>query len=108
MDAFLPAEVIGCHLFDLKILHVSDPAIPRVKGTFRFGSEANDVLADNDDLYVADQNDGIAHVLDIENPSLPAAVTSRKGYIPHQLFHDGDYLYVAEGRFGLVIFQYDR
>jgi len=99
---------LGCHGFGLKILDVSAAAIPQVKGTFRLSREANDVLVDNDDLYVADQNDGIIHVLDIQNPSLPVIVTSRKGYMPHRLFHDGDYLYAADGKLGLVIFQYVR
>ncbi len=99
---------LGCHGFGLKILDVSAAALPQVKGTLRFSSEANDVLVDNDDLYVADQNDGIIHVLDVKNPLLPAVVTSRKGYMPHRLFHDGDCLYAADGKYGLVIFQYVR
>jgi hypothetical protein len=73
---------LGCHRYGLKILDVSAAALPQVKGTFRFSSEANDVWVDNDDLYVADQNDGTIHVLDVKNPLLPALVTSRKGYMP--------------------------
>ena len=99
---------LACHRFGLKILDVSAAARPQVKGTFRFSSEANAVLVDNDDLYVAGQNDGTIHVLDVKDPLLPVIVTSRKGYMPHRLFHDGDYLYAADGKHGLVIFQYVR
>ena len=66
------------------------------------------MLVSNDDLYVADQNEGIVHVLDIKDRLLPTAVTSKKGYMPHRMFHDGGYLYVADGKYGLVILQYRR
>ena len=98
---------LGCHNQGLRILDISDPSVPRVNGTFNFSSEAN-YVASNEYLYVADQNDGIIHVLDLGDPSRPVSLASLGGYMPHRMFYGGGYLYVADGKFGLVIFKYER
>ena len=99
---------LACHSQGLRILDVSIPEIPRVMGSFHFSSEANYVLMGTYFLYVADQNDGIIHVLDVKDPIQPVSLTSREGYMPHRIFHSDGYLYVADGKFGLVIFKYER
>ena len=99
---------LGCHSNGLKILDVSFPDIPHVIETFHFSSEANNVIRGTNFLYVADQNDGIIHVLDVKDPTQPVSLTNRGGYMPHRLFYAGGYLYVADGKFGLVIFKYDQ
>lgn len=99
---------LGCHSQGLRILDVSIPEIPRVMGTFHFSSEANNVVMGTNFLYVADQNDGIIHVLDVKDPTQPVLLTSREGYMPHRIFYSDGYLYVADGKFGLVIFKYER
>jgi hypothetical protein len=99
---------LGCHNQGLRILDVSDPSFPRMKGTFSFSSEANNVISDKNYLYVADQNDGIIHILDVRDPSRPISLASIDGYMPHRMFCGRGYLYVADGKFGLVIFKYDR
>lgn len=97
---------LGCHSQGLKILDASDPIAPQLIGTFRFSSEANYVISGEKYLYVADQNDGIVHVLDIRDPARPVSLARSEGYMPHRIFFGNEYLYVADGKFGLVIFQF--
>jgi len=79
----------------VKILDISDPSDPTVVGSFDNGGETYGVFSVGDRLYTADLQEGV-EVLDISIPSAPSLVMRDRNYRPHDLFSDGQYLYLAD------------
>lgn len=97
---------VGCHGAGIKILTLSDRKSPRIVGSFRDddGGEAQGVWGDGQHLYVAD-NFGI-EVLDVRNPTNPQEVYEYDNVRgAHDIFMDENYVYVAEAKKGLIIFE---
>jgi len=95
---------ISCHSHGTKILNVSDPLDPEIVGEYTVsGGESYSAYDYGELLLVADLQKG-ARLLDISDPSDPQELASF-GTQPHDVFHDGDYTYLACER-GLVILQY--
>ena len=95
---------ISCHSHGTKILDVSDPLDPEIVGEYTIsGGESYSAYDYGELLLVADLQKG-ARLLDISDPSDPQELASF-GTQPHDVFHDGDYTYLACER-GLVILQY--
>ena len=86
---------LGCHMYGVKILDISDPSHPTVVGSFDNGGETYGVFAVGDRLYTADLQEGV-EVLDIRVPSAPSLIMRDRNYHPHDLFSDGQYLYLAD------------
>ena len=95
---------ISCHSHGTKILDVSDPLDPEIVGEYAVsGGEAYSAYDYGELLLVADLQKG-ARLLNISDPLDPQELASF-GTQPHDVFHDGDYTYLACER-GLVILQY--
>jgi hypothetical protein len=106
IDLHLSVEYlyISCHRYGTKILNVSDPLNPEIVGEHTVsGGESYSAYDYGELLYIADLMKG-ARLLDISDPSTPQELASF-GTRPHDVFHDGDYTYLACER-GLVILQY--
>jgi hypothetical protein len=71
-----------------------------------------DVWGDGRYLYVADNDDGV-EVLDVEDPARPREVAQYKRASAHggidyvaDVVGNAAYIYLADGRQGLLIFEY--
>ena len=99
---------LGCYGAGIRVLDRTDPRAPRVIGSFRDedGGEAQGVWGDGRFLYVAD-NYGV-EVLDIADPARPHQIAEygRAG-AAHDLDVEGRTVYVAEGRRGLLVLQFE-
>jgi hypothetical protein len=99
---------LGCHGNGVKLLDLSDPRLPRVIGTFNDGGESNSVFYQAPYLYVADQNDRCLEILEVGDPARPRKLAENDDdrYIPHDVFISGRYIYAADAKNGLVVFDY--
>lgn len=96
----------GCHGRGVKILDISDRKSPRIIGSFcdDDGGEAQGVWGDGECLYIADNYH--VEVLDVRDPANPREIGEYdKVAGAHDIFVDGDYIYVAEAKKGLIIFE---
>ena len=97
---------VGCHGYGIKILSLSDKKSPRIISSFRDndGGEALGVWGDGKHLYVADNYN--IEVLDVTDPTNPYEVDEYGNVIgAHDIFVDKNYIYVAEAKKGLIIFE---
>ena len=99
---------LGCSGNGVEILDISDPRLPKVIGSFNDGGESNGVFCSGNYLFVADQNDRFIEILDVSDPTQPfkLAENDNDKYIPHNIFYDGRYIYTADAKIGLVVFEY--
>ena len=109
LDVHLGGDLayLACHAAGVRVLDVSDRASPRVVGRFDDddGGEALAVWGDGVHLYVAD-NFGI-EVLDLSDPTQPEQIAEYGGVSgAHDLAVVGPFVYVAEGRKGLIVFEF--
>jgi hypothetical protein len=86
---------LGCHRYGVKILDISDPSDPTVLGSYDNGGETYGVFAVGNRLYTVDLQEGV-EVLDVTAPSAPSLIMRDRNYHPHDLFSDGQYLYLAD------------
>ena len=97
---------VGCHGYGVKILSLSDKKSPRIIGSFRDndGGEALGVWGDGKHLYIADNYN--IEVLDVSDPTNPYEISEYSKVIgAHDLCVDGKFIYVAEAKKGLIIFE---
>jgi hypothetical protein len=97
---------VGCHGAGIVIVDITDKKSPRVIGRYRDddSGEALGVWGDDTYVYVAD-NFGI-EVLDVSDLSSPYEIGEYSRVSgAHDIYVEGEYLYVAEGRKGLMVFQ---
>ncbi len=100
---------VGCHAAGVRILSLTEKENPKVIGRYLDddGGEALAVWGDAHHLYVAD-NFGV-EVLDMSDPSHPYEIGEYSRVNgAHDLFVSGPYIYVAEGRKGLIIFEFQN
>jgi hypothetical protein len=99
---------VGCHGAGIRILRLSDKASPQVIGRYLDddGGEALGVWGDGAYLYVADNYR--IEVLDVSDPAHPYEV-GEYGRVngAHDLCVDGAFVYVAEGRKGLIVLEFE-
>ena len=98
---------VGCHSNGVIIFNLSNKESPELIGRYLDddGGEALGIWGDSQFLYVAD-NFGI-EVLDVQDPTRPQQVAeygNTNG--AHDIYVDGNLIYVAEGRKGLMIFEF--
>lgn len=87
----------------IKILNISNPLIPEVIGVYsKAGGEAYGVAGNSSILYVADLQLGV-YSLDISTPSRPLEIDQYSNAVPHNVFFDGKYVYLADQDHELII-----
>ena len=86
---------LGCHMYGVRILDISEPSHPVVLGNFDNGGETYGVFAVGTRLYTVDLQQGV-EVLDISSPRAPSLIMQDRNYHPHDLYSDGQYLYLAD------------
>jgi hypothetical protein len=108
-DVHIHEEIayVGCHANGIRILSLADEESPELMGRYLDddGGEALGVWGDGERLYVAD-NFGI-EVLDVSDPDQPYEIGEYervKG--AHDISVNGHFIYVAEGRKGLIILEF--
>jgi hypothetical protein len=99
---------VACRDAGIRILSASEKESPEIVGRYRDddGGEALGVWGNGDHLYVAD-NFGI-EVLDVKDPTHPYEIDEYGGVNgAHDIYVDKEFVYVAEGRKGLIILDRD-
>ena len=98
---------VGCRYAGISILNASAKESPQIIGRYLDddGGEALGVWGDGEYLYVADTF-GV-EVLDVKDPTGPYEI-GEYGRVngAHDLYVDGMFVYIAEGRKGLVILEF--
>lgn len=97
---------VGCRDAGIKILSLSDKRLPQIIGIFHDDDDgqALGVWGDEEYLYTADNF--CIEVLDVRDPTCPHEIGEYcqvRG--AHDIYFDGNYIYVAEARKGLIIFE---
>ncbi|MBN1486473.1 MAG: hypothetical protein JW981_02450 [Anaerolineae bacterium] len=98
---------VGCHDAGIRILSLSEKESPQIIGRYRDddSGEALGVWGDGEHLYVAD-NFGV-EVLDVKDPTNPFEIGEYGGVDgAHDIYVDGTFVYIAEGRKGLIILEF--
>jgi hypothetical protein len=98
---------IGCHGNGLCIVRQVGDEQFKLIGQFNDGGEAQGVYVMDRMLFVADNFE--FEILDIQDPGNPrklAEIKKLNGL--HEVFVDGNYIYLADGLKGLVILEYKR
>lgn len=100
---------VGCHGAGIKIISLFDKELPRLIGNFRDddSGEALGVQGFGEYLYTADNF--CIEVLDVSDPTCPQEIgeySNVRG--AHDIFVDGNYVYVAEAKKGLMIFEVEQ
>ncbi|MFX0205202.1 MAG: LVIVD repeat-containing protein [Candidatus Hodarchaeota archaeon] len=98
---------LGCHRFGVYIFNISIPHSPIQLGKYyKIEGEAYGVSGNSTHLYVADLQQGV-YLLDISNPAQPSEIVSYNNAHPHDIFYDGEYVYLADQDRELFIFETD-
>jgi hypothetical protein len=108
-DVHIHEEIayVGCHASGIRILSLANKESPEVIGRYRDddGGEALGVWGDGERLYVAD-NFRI-EVLNVSDPAHPYEIGEYERVNgAHDLSVNGPFIYVAEARKGLMIFEF--
>lgn len=94
---------LSCSEEGVRIVDVSDPENPALKGLFSDLLDAEEIFAKEDTIYVANQDGGML-MIDVSDPMDPQEITT---YVTdgrtYGLFVEGDYVYMADGGEGLRI-----
>ena len=87
----------------ISILDISIKESPKVISNFcdNDDGEAKDVWGNNDYLFI--QDGWGVEVLDISDPSNPYEICENKKCGGHEIFSDGNYVYVATGKKGMIV-----
>lgn len=99
---------LGCHAAGIRILSLMEKESPQIIGRYLDddGGEALGVWGDGEYLYVAD-NFGVK-VLDVKDPTRPYELGEYGGLNgAHDLYVDGAFVYVAEGKKGLLVLEFE-
>ncbi len=98
---------VARHEGGIVILNISDKKSPKTVGSFHFddGGEAKGVWGNGKYVFIAGNR---IKMLDVSEPKSPYEIGeySRRG--GHDLCVDGKFVYVASGRKGLLILQFDE
>jgi len=96
-DIYIDQDLLflGCHMYGVRILDISDPLTAEVVGSFDNGGETYGVHALGERLFSVDLQQGV-EVLDVSTPSQPRLTAGDDSYHPHDLYSDGQYLYLAD------------
>jgi len=100
-----PDVYVGCHGNGLVIVRKGNGSEYFVLGRFNDGGEALGVWFKNGTLFVADNFEfEILDVMDPERPQKIIEIKKLNGL--HEVFVEGNYIYLADGGKGLVILEY--
>ena len=98
---------VACHGDGIVILNISNKKAPKLVGNFRNddGAETKGVWGDGKYLFIVSNR---IEMLDVSEPTSPYVIGEyiRRG--GHDLCVDGKFVYVASGRKGLLILQYNK
>ncbi len=95
---------LGCHGNGVRILDISTPQSPIVLGQYyKTEGEAYGVTGNATHLYVADLQQGV-YLLNITDPKRPIEIMHYSEAVPHDIFYDGKYIYLADQDTELNIF----
>jgi hypothetical protein len=92
----------------ISILDISIKESPKFISSFcdNDDGEAKDVWGDEEYIFIQD-GFGV-EVIDISNPSNPFEICENRNSGGHEIFSDGDFVYVATGRKGMIVLQLQR
>jgi len=89
----------------ISILDISIKESPKFISSFcdNDDGEAKDVWGDEEYIFIQD-GFGV-EVIDISDPSKPFEICENRKSGGHEIFYDGDFVYVATGRKGMIVLQ---
>ncbi|MFX0113284.1 MAG: LVIVD repeat-containing protein [Candidatus Hodarchaeota archaeon] len=104
LDIYVQEDLlfIASHQYGVRIYNISDPRTLVHLGQFTDVGESYGVSGNATHLYVADLQEG-AQLLDISDPSTPQKIKEYTDTMPHDIFHDGEYIYLADQDKALII-----
>jgi hypothetical protein len=97
---------MASHQHGVRIYNISDPRAFVQLGQFTDVGESYGVSGNATHLYVADLQEG-AQLIDISDPSAPQKIKEYTDTVPHDIFYDGEYVYLADQDRALIILDYD-
>ena len=87
----------------MRIVDISDPENPALKGLYSGLLDAEEIFAKEDTIYVANQDGGMV-MIDVSDPMAPREIaTYDTEGSTSSLFVEGNYVYMADGGNGLRI-----
>ena len=94
---------VGDHFSGLRIIDVSDPTDPVIKGTYSTSAEAFDVYISGKYAYLANNSGGLK-IIDVSNPASPTLISTfvTPSYA-RRLHVSGRYVFIACATSGLQI-----
>jgi hypothetical protein len=102
-SAYLTADNFGFYTLDL-----TDPAVPKIAGSFRLPGFTYGLAVSGDSAYLANSDTGL-HILDIRKREAPAEIGAIKlAGEPSGVAVRGRYAYVASGPDGLIVVDVGR
>jgi len=109
IDVYIHNDLLflGCHRHGVYIFDISTLHSPIQLGKYyKLEGEAYGVTGNSTHLYVADLQQGV-YLLDISNPAQPNEIVSYNNAHPHDIFYDGERIYLADQDRELFIFRTD-
>ena len=99
---------LGCYGEGIRVISITDPLNPRVLGDFSVDiREASGVHGNEGLLFVVDQTrGGDVILLDVSVPEGPQELARYQNLNAHDVFYDGNLVYVATVNQGLYILEY--
>ena len=98
---------VARHVAGIAILNISDKKSPKLIGSFSYddGGEAKGVWGDGKYVFIAGNRIKMLDVSDLTSPNEIGEYSQRGG---HDLCVNGKFIYVASGRKGLLILQFNE
>ncbi|MHA2246975.1 MAG: LVIVD repeat-containing protein [Candidatus Hodarchaeales archaeon] len=109
IDVYIHDDLLflGCHRNGVYIFDISTHHSPIQLGKYnKPEGEVYGVTGNSTHLYVADLLQGV-YLLDISNPAQPNEIISYNNSHPHDIFYDGEHIYLADQDRELFIFEPD-
>ncbi|MFX1283165.1 MAG: LVIVD repeat-containing protein [Promethearchaeota archaeon] len=98
---------LGCHGNGVRIIDISTPQSPTILGQYQKSEcEVFGVTGNTTHLYVADLQKGV-YLLNITDINQPFEIAHYRDATPHDIFYDGEYVYLADQDRELFIFEAD-
>ena len=98
---------LACHNSGIKVLSISNKQSPQIIGSYNDGDggEALGIWGDDENIFVADNfSVEMININDPSNPTEVGTVANLNG--AHDIYVAGSYVYVAEGKQGLMVLKW--
>lgn len=96
---------LGKHMLGFSVYSIDNPALPSLITERNTGGEVYGIYSSGNYLYTGDLVNGV-EVWDIGNKNSPVLLETISEYSPHDIFVDGNYIYLADQDRHFIILEY--